>query len=226
MVSTSVSPASTQPWGGRDVKGKSSNRLVAGIRRRSVPHLLLGIVLIVACATGGVVASMQLGHRVTILALARPVTAGQVLSAQDCRRIDISTDTGMDLVPVEQASTVIGHPVAYTLPAGTMITRSLLGAPQIPIPGKAIAAIGLKSGQFPPDLAPGTTVLVLTVPSSSASSGMGSGTSWQAVVTGITRHDSDQITVVSLQLDQPDARAVATTPAGQLSVVAIPGGGR
>lgn len=220
--------ASPSAWAGRD--GKTSSRLSGSGRRRSVPYLLIGVLLVVVCAAGGVVAGMQLGQRESVLALARPVAVGDVVSAQDLKQVSIAVDSGMDVVPASSASTVVGQPIAYSLPAGSLLTRSELGSPQVPAQGKAIAAVGLKDGQFPPDLTPGTTVAVLTTPglgtTSGTSTGSGQSSSWTAVVTAVSSNPNDQTTVVSLQLSESDARALASAPAGQLSLVTISGGGQ
>ena len=225
---TSPAGATAQSWGGVNTRGKLSSRLTGGARRRSVPYLLLGVLLVVVCAGGGVLAGMQLGDRESVLALSRPVSVGEFLSTQDLRQVSMSADSGLDLVPASAASTVVGHPVAFNLPAGSLVTRADLGSPQVPAQGQAIAAVGLKPGQFPPAIAPGTTVAVLTTPASSTTSGTttgGSSSSWTAVVTGVTPQANDQTTVLSLQLSDADARALAAAPAGQLSVVTISGGG-
>ena len=224
---TTKDRTSPHAWAGREGSGKSLSRLSGG-GRRSVPHLLLGVLLIVVCAAGGVFTALQLGGRQSVLALARPVAVGQIVSAQDLKQVSIAADSGMDVVPASAASAVVvGHPVAYSLPAGSLVTRSVLGAPQVPPPGKAIAAVGLKPGQFPPDLSPGTTVAVLTTPLQSSTFGTGGQTSsWTAVVTGLSSGPNDQTTVVSLQLSESDARALASASAGQLSLVAIAEGGR
>lgn len=225
---TTQKQASPNAWAGRD--GKTPSRLSGSGRRRSVPYLLLGVLLVLVCAAGGVFAGMQLGDRESVLALARPVAVGQVLTAQDLKQVSMAADSGMDVMSASAASTVVGQPVAFSLPAGALVTRSVLGAPQIPAQGKAIAAVGLKSGQFPPDLSPGTTVAVLTTPgqgtTTGTSTGSGQTSSWTAVVTGIATRETEQTTVVSLQLSESDARALASAPAGQLSLVAIAGGGR
>ncbi len=223
---TTTDRTSPNAWAGRD--GKAPSRLSGGGRRRSVPYLLLGVLLVVACSAGGVFAGMQLGDRESVLALARPVAVGHMLTAQDLKEVSMASDSEMDVMPVSSASAVVGKPVAFSLPAGSLLTRSVLGTPQIPARGKAIAAVGLKSGQFPPDLLPGTTVAVLTTPGQGTTTGTSTGetSSWIAVVTGIATRETEQTTVVSLQLSESDARALASAPAGQLSLVTIAGGGR
>jgi hypothetical protein len=66
-------------------------------------------------------------------------------------------------------------------------------------------------------------VAVLVTPDQNTN---GRPSSWTAVVTGIAAGETEQVAVVSLQLSDPDARELASAPAGQLSLVAIAGGGR
>ena len=135
----------------------------------------------------------------------------------------------MDVIVASAASTVVGQPLAFSLPEGSLITRSVLGAPQIPEQGKAIAAVGLKPGQFPPDLAPGTTVAVLLAPGQGTSANSVAELapkSWTAVVLGVTGRETEQTTVVSLRMSESDGRALSSAPAGHLSLLAIAGGNR
>ncbi|GGM81197.1 hypothetical protein GCM10012275_59820 [Longimycelium tulufanense] len=182
------------------------------------------------CAAGSVITVLQVGDREPMLTLARPVTVGHVLTPQDLRQVPLSADTGTDVVPARQASSVLGQPVAYSLPAGTLLSRSVLGRPQVPPPGQGVVAMAVKAGQAPPDIAPGTTVSVIVTPGSGASSSAGSAPSassgpWQAAVVGVAPQTNDQSSVVSLQMPTDSARQVAAIPSGQLSLVAVPAGG-
>jgi hypothetical protein len=58
-------------------------------RRRRLPYLLLGVVLVVGCAAAGLLAGARVGSREPVLVLARAVTAGQVVSAADLREVRI-----------------------------------------------------------------------------------------------------------------------------------------
>lgn len=221
MTATSTrTPSTSTTWTTRD--GKPPARWNS--RRRRVPHLLLGLMLIPACGVGGAILATELGDRESVLALARPVAAGQVLVAQDLRQIALAVDSELDVVVASAAATALGQPAAFSLPEGTLVTRSVLGAPQVPEQGKAIAGVALKPGQFPPDLSAGTTVAVLLAP--------GQGTpdtapkSWTAVVLGVSGRENEQTTVVSLRMSESDGRALSSAPAGQLSLLAIAGGNR
>ncbi|MEV6236750.1 SAF domain-containing protein [Lentzea sp. NPDC051838] len=221
MTTTNTkAPSATSTWIARD--GKPPKRW--SNRRRRLPHLLLGLVLIPACGVGGAVLATQLGERESVLALARPVAAGQVLVAQDLRPIAVAMDSEVDVVVASAASTAVGQPVAFSLPEGTLVTRSVLGAPQVPEQGKAIAAVGLKPGQFPPDLSAGTTVAVFLAPAQGIPD-LGP-KSWTAVVLGVFGRETEQTTVVSLRMSESDGRALSSAPAGHVSLLAIAGGNR
>lgn len=202
-----------------------------GGQQRSIPHLLVGVLLVLACAVGGVLWSLAAGDRQRVLALARPVSVGQMLSPADLREVSIAVDPAMSTVAASQVSTVVGRTMATSLPAGSLLTPDMLGTALVPGEGQAITALALKPGMFPPELTPGARVAVVFVPNSATgpstpfTSPNVPGT-WQATVTGVTTRADDQVTVVSLQLTEAAAPQVAAIPTGQLSLVMLPGSGR
>jgi hypothetical protein len=122
--------------------------------------------------------------------------------------------------------------MATSLGAGALLTPDALGGAAIPAAGRAVVAVGVKPGQFPPELAAGTPVTVVVTAStatgtSTAGQGQGPGTSWTATVVGVAPAGTDQTSVVSLDLDTTGASQLAQVPAGQLALVMQPvGGGR
>lgn len=209
------------------------SRVTAAPWRRSVPHLAVGALLVVACALGAVAAAARLGGRSAVLALAHPVAAGQVLTVGDVRAVEVAADTDLGLLPAAASSSVVGRPVAYALPAGSLLTRAALGPAQVPAAGQAVAAVGVRAGQFPPDLQSGARVAVLVsagtdqAAAGAAGGGPAAGESWTGVVVAVEpgTGGGEQSTVVSLRLSEPDARAVAAAPAGRLALVVLGGGG-
>lgn len=184
-----------------------------------------------ACAVGGVLWSLAAGDRQRVLALARGVSVGQLLSTADLREVSIAADPAMSTMAASEVSTVVGRALATSLPAGSLLTPDVLGAPLVPSAGQAIIALALKPGIFPPELTPGALVAVVFVPSSargpsSAYASPSTPATWQAIVTGVTARADEQITIVSLPLPEAAARQVAAVPAGQLSVMMLPRSGR
>ncbi|WP_226930809.1 MULTISPECIES: SAF domain-containing protein [Parafrankia] len=213
--------------GARHAGAAPAARLTGGPRRRRrLPYLLLGVVLVIGCATAGLLAGARVGSRAPVLVLARPVAVSHVLAAADIREARISAD-GLDTIPAGSKDTVLGRPVAYSLPSGTVLSRAAVGAAQVPPRGEAIAAVALKAGQFPTGLSAGSRVAVVVAPAASAVStaSADAARSWPATVVAVVAADTDQTTVVSLQLAEADARALAAAPARQVGVVTVNGTG-
>lgn len=198
-----------------------------------MPYLLLGVLLVLGCVAGAVVVGIQLGQRKPVLVLAHPVSVGQEISAQDVREVSLSVDSSLELVPAGSLPALEGRPFAYSLPAGSVLTKSAVGEARVPAAGKAVAAVGLKAGQFPPGLKPGNQVRVVTAPSDSGAADAGTGassssrseSSWRGTVTDVQTAKDDQRTVISLEMDEGDARSVAAASTGEISVVMVGGGG-
>lgn len=208
---------------------------VPGGRRRSVPHLLVGALLVVACAVGFAVAASSVDHRAAVLALARPVTVGQRLTSGDLRSVRVSVEAGVATIPASMLTQVAGEQVAVSLPSGALLARAELGPIVVP-PGQAIVAVAVKVGQAPPSVSPGEHVLLVAAASTNAAAGAGTNTTtpssssagaggpWPGVVTDVASPSTaTDTTVVSVQLADTEARAVAALPAGQIDLVVVPG---
>lgn len=210
---------------------KPTSRLRGTKRRRSIPHLLLGALLVLACAAAFLVVSLNSGTKESVLALAQPVSVGQVLTAQDLKQVNVAVDPGVSVVDASQAATVVGKTLSENLPAGALLTLDAVSGSGVPANGQALAALSLKAGQFPPEVSPGAHVSVVFVPGQ-AGAGLAnpptpdSTTTWPAVVTSVTTPPNQQLTVVSVQVTPAAARQIAAVPAGQLSVVMLAGSGQ
>lgn len=214
----------------RELKGRplrhAPTRLTALPRGRRPRHLMLGLLLVVGCATTGVFVGTRLGDSEEVLALARPVTVGHKLRARDLREISITADSGLPVLAARSRSRLEGRPVAYSLPAGALLTEAVVGEARVPPHGAGIVAIGLKAGQFPPGLQPGNrvTVVMTSREPGSTTPTAASSTSWSAIVIAVGKLPNEQTTVASLQMDTAAARQLATAREGEVTVVIVNGG--
>lgn len=137
-------------WGVRSVR-----------RRRVLPYVSLGAVLVVGSVVVFALAAARLGERVAVLAVARPVAVGEVIEAGDVREVSVAADAELGLVPAAEARQVVGRTAAVTLVPGMLVVRSLVGGEAgFPPPGQVVASLALKPGQFPEGLPVGASVLV------------------------------------------------------------------
>lgn len=229
-----MSTTTSAPAGPRPAAEHGSTNTVRGGPRRSVPHLLLGVLLVTSCTAGAVVWSLTIGERRPALALARPIELGQAIAPADLREVSVAVDGDVDAIPASETRTVIGQTAAATLPAGVLLPRGALGTTPLPADDRAVAALNLKAGQAPPAINTGASVLVVLAANPTVATNdtdTGSGTAepvavWRGVVVDATPKASDDSLVVSVELTENDARHVAAAPIGQLSVVLVSGGER
>ena len=199
-------------------------------RRGRLPYLTLGALLVVVCVLGFAYYASRLGDRVPVLAVARPVAAGQSITAADLRQVSAVDDVSLGLIPVSQASAVVGRAAVVPLLPGTLLTRSLLGDTAFPPSGKVVASLALKPGQYPQGLVAGARVEAFVSagaaggqPPSSMSTTAGSSRLSAVVLAVDPSGDGQGNTVVTLLLDSSDAAMLAggasvvlmqTAPAG------------
>jgi hypothetical protein len=213
-------------------RARPGNGRGAGSRRhRQLPLVVVGVLLVLGFALAFADASLHLGNRQEVLVLSQPLAAGQVLTTGDLQAVRVSVGAGLQAVPVAEESSVVGRPAAIPLVVGALLTRSEVGAASPVGSGSDVVAVGLKSGAFPPDLAPGDRVQVVPVTSSSSASGTASVTTGSPVGATVLAVDaapagSGAPTVFSLQVSRGDADEVAVlAAAGQASLVQVGAGG-
>ncbi|HEU5416619.1 MAG TPA: SAF domain-containing protein [Streptosporangiaceae bacterium] len=193
-----------------------------------------GVVLVVVCALVFAEGWLQAGHRQPVLALARPVAAGQVITAADLETVRVSAAGPVSLVPASRQAEVVGSTAAVSLPAGSLLAGSDIGTPP-PARGQVRLGIALKPGAYPPDLAAGQDVDVLATPAAAASGSSSSGSAPAALpvgeavvlsVSAATAAGGSGDTVVEIQVPADAMPQVAAANAtGQIALAAIPAGG-
>jgi hypothetical protein len=181
-----------------------------------LPYLAVGGLLVVVCVLSYAYLAVQLGDRVPVLAVGRPVAAGQVFTAADLTQVPAANDPSTGLIPASQAGRVVGRTAVLPLLAGTLLTRSLVGGAAFPPPGQVEASVALKPGQYPQGLAVGSHVSVFmtraqdTAPASSSASTATAPDQLGAVVVGVDLGgDGQGDTVVTLLLSGSDAGRLA-----------------
>lgn len=203
------------------------SRLVPPGRQRSVPLAVMGVLL---CFLGALVFGalhLRLDRRVAVLAVAQPVTAGEVIHDADLRVVRVSTGD-LATVSADDRSSVVGHVAAVSLAPGSLVVRSELGSSSSLRAGQAVVGAALKAGQLPGVLRPGDRVLVIdTTAATTGSSSTAPATarsSVEGVVAAVSEApDAPGVTVVSLTVDAADAPAIATAAAaGHVSLVLVP----
>jgi hypothetical protein len=206
----------------------------AARRRRRLPFVALGGLLVIVCVLGFAYAAVRLGDRVQVLAVIRPVAAGQAIAAADLTAVSAAENPQVPLVRAADAESIVGRTAVVPLLPGTLLTPSLLGEAAFPPSGKVTASVAVKPGQYPQGLAAGARVHVYVSMSAPGQSG-GDGkpetattpARLDAAVLGVDlAGDGQGATVVTLLLDNSDAGRLAAAPAGGVVLMQASAQGR
>ncbi|MFF7250477.1 SAF domain-containing protein [Embleya sp. NPDC008237] len=134
----------------------------AGERRRRHGRLWGGIALVVVAGLAFALMAQRLGDRHSVLALSRPVPAGQVIADADLRRVQVAEDGGLGLFRDGDRAQVVGRVALVPLEAGALLQRSFLGDVQaFPPPGQAVVSVSIKPGGAPAQVREGQRVAVI-----------------------------------------------------------------
>jgi hypothetical protein len=225
-------PSTTAPTRTNGSKAPSAARPAGtrarpAARRRQLPLVVVGVLLVIGGALAFADASLHLGSREEVLVVSEPLAAGQVITSSDLETVRVSTGTGLQVVPAVEEASVVGSSVAVPLVAGALLTRAEVGTTAPVASGSDVVAVGLKAGQYPPDLAPGDRVQVVPVtsPSSSSLTPTGSPVSATVLAVDVASVESDSPTVFSLQVSRRDADEVAAlAAANEASLIQVGSG--
>lgn len=135
-------------------------------RQRRPLRAVALLIVASACAGGFALLFSQAGDRSPVLAMARTVRAGTVITAEDLTVARVSADSKVQPLPSSARSQVVGRTANYTLVAGTLLTKGQLGERTDPGPDESVVGILLKGGRVAPEgLRAGDRVeIVLTTP--------------------------------------------------------------
>lgn len=202
-------------------------------QRRMRPGLLgLAVLLIALGGLGAAFAVTSVRATGTYLAVARPVSVGTALTADDLRSVQVAGAVGLSPVPASKINDVLGKRAAVTLVPDTLLTMKQLTDKPLLGPGQQQVAIGLKPDQVPAkELRPGDKVLLVSTPPQNTSTTgevrTSQTTRYEATVVDATEPSEkgpDRTTVVVyLALAGRDAPAVVTLAAQDRLAVILTG---
>jgi hypothetical protein len=197
-------------------------------RRRRRPALLaLAVTMVVLGALGATYLATSLGQTSPVIALAREVPWGQVITAADLVEARISPDPALQPIPYGDRDQVIGMVAATTLAPGSLLTRDALTDQRLPAPGQQLVGVGVSAVQLPATaLRPGDDVLLVPVAAGSAPAGNEAGAPGvvDATVVRTGTPGTDGLRVVDVLVaaaDGPDVAARAA--AGLIAIVVVAG---
>jgi hypothetical protein len=183
-----------------------------------------GAILVLLCGVASAALATSGDHRVKVLALAREVQAGQVLTVDDLRVAEIS-GSGVQALDATGAGSVVGETVTASLPAGTLLNPSMLTATPLPGAGLQLVAVAVKPGGVPQQAVPGRDVsLVRVVTAADGRAGaVPAVLVAKARLVSVGTDTASGVQVLSVQVPESAVVAVAqASAAGAIAVTLLP----
>lgn len=204
--------------------------------------MVVGVLVVGGCALASAQLVARAGDRVPVLAATRELPAGHVIAAGDVTTVRVAADPQVRLLPATQRGQVIGRTTAVPVTTGGLLAASALGPARVPPAGHSVVGLAVKPGQYPPGLAAGAHVRIITASSASSSpdasvtiTGHGQdakqptgGGAVRGTVLSMTaaRQSTGVAVKVSVQVPTDQAAQVAkAASAGEVSVVQDSSGG-
>ena len=189
----------------------SSARLAATRRRARRTGLLVAPLLMLAGASGAVYLASAQSGQVDVVALARPVAHGDVITAADLATVRVTAEGGRVRLstPASARRDLVAKAALVDLPAGMLMTPELVAAATPPATGVAVG-VRLSADALPaPTLRPGETVRVVRADPASGHAQVITSQATVLSVTSAAGISGDQDTVAYLSVPPDDAADVA-----------------
>jgi len=128
--------------------------LVSGPRRRA-PELLLGLLLVVAGALGGLFLLQRGEDAYTVVGSARELPRGTTLTPSDLVAVEIGAVPPSSAIAASDAGSLIGKRLVVDLPAGVPLAAYVVTSQRALGASQALIPIALDKGSVPSSLGPG-----------------------------------------------------------------------
>src|SRR5690606_36109331 len=103
------------------------------LSRRAGVHLAGALAVVLLCVGFAVWAMVGRPAQATVLAVAAPLAAGQVVTEADVKGVVMNAEdaASLELVPVAHSDVVVGQTAAVPLREGTLLSADMVGEPVV-----------------------------------------------------------------------------------------------
>ncbi|HEV2071882.1 MAG TPA: SAF domain-containing protein [Acidimicrobiales bacterium] len=197
-----------------------------GKAQRRLPEVLVGLAVVGVAALAAVLWSASATTGEDVLALRNPLAAGQVVTFEDLRTVEITRPRDVPVLASTASSEVIGRRALAPMAPGTLVVPGQFASTPPVEAGKAVVGLALSAGEYPTGrLTPGDQVAVVLTPAQG-----GTGSDQGIILTdGAQVYDLAPIgtqgeTFVSLVVDEGQVSEVAAGASGDRIRLALVAG--
>lgn len=185
--------------------------------RRNLRLVAIGVLAVALGGLGAAVLYSSVADSHSVVTIKRTVYRDQPITADDLGLVSLSTGPGLETVPAEQLSEVVGQTALVDLVEGSLLSPRGFGAAAVE-PGSVRLGLRLAPGRLPvSELPPGTAVLLVAVAPDGSTPA--NAASYQGRIASAAVQLADGATVVDVAVVESTAEQVARLAASDQLVV-------
>ena len=188
----------------RQVTARNRGRIAAGIFAIALAGLLAVLVY------GNV------GQRHAVLAIARTVDPGQVVTEADLTVVRVAADPGVQTVASTERSTIVGQRATVRLLPGSLLTPDAVTKGSVIADGFSVIGAVVKPGQYPLGLRSGDEVQVVVVGGATGDRPV------DATIVAVSSNGSGNGSAISLAVPEDAATRLAAAGAEGRLLLMVP----
>jgi hypothetical protein len=183
-------------------------------------RIALGVLLAAIAIGGNIYVYSELDAKEPVVQVVRDVPAGEQISAEVLRTVDVDADSTVNLVPGDRLDALVGSYAKVRLVSGSLVTAEATQAAPLVAPGSAVVAIQVPEGTLPVGLRERVPV-VLVVPGRPAAEGATAPVTIDGQVVGLPTPTDSALGVESLSIEVARDDAAAVAAADDVRVVLV-----
>jgi Flp pilus assembly protein CpaB len=196
-------------------------------RQRSLPLVLIAAICMIVSIVAFVGLQLASTDRRPVLAVARPIEAGAVITDADLRVAEVAADPALSPLPLSAKASVIGRTAAVDLRPGTLLVDSSLGGSTVVGDGEVLVGIEVAAAAAPVgSIRPGDHVRLLDVPKAADGKAVTAGTvitEGRVLRVGSTGSSTSAMSQLALVVPAEAGPGVASASIGQrIALVVVP----
>ena len=146
----------------RDAQNEpDDDEVVAPRAKRRTPELLLGLLLVVGGALGGLLMFQRGNSLVTVVGAARDLPRGTVITRTDVVAVEVGTLPAAAVIAADAAGSILGKRLLVDVPAGVPIAGHTVTDQQLLTSSQALIPLALEALAVPSGLSRGDFVRVI-----------------------------------------------------------------
>lgn len=169
-------------------------------------RIALGVLLAAVALGGNLLVYSSIDDKTEVLQVIRDVPAGDLVTADDLRIVEVDVDPTVPTVAPDAIASVVNRYARVHIASGTLMVDVLVQPAPLVALGQGVVAVEIRPTQVPAGVRERSRVMLVVVSKDAKPEFVTEG---RVVATGATPDDASEIVALSVEVRQDDAAAIA-----------------